>query len=64
MLSSVQLVDQTCSSCKGRGTYEATMKCLNCGWQGTVRLSKGHQVEGWNRECPACECRGLFHVSS
>lgn len=36
-------------------TYEATIRCLNCGFVGVIKVLKGEKVS--NQKCPNCECR-------
>ena len=61
MASSPKIIDATCSlsECKEKGTYELPVFCLNCGWRGILRRTKGHLSSLITDECPMCECAQL-----
>ena len=54
-----QQIDATCSECvrDRKGTYDVPAACINCGWLGSVRQSRGHAGYRW--ECPRCGCRDV-----
>jgi predicted Zn-ribbon and HTH transcriptional regulator len=58
-----QIIDRTCRHgiCEHRGQYVVEARCTNCGWDGRLRTTMGH--EAWkmaNRaECPRCGCRSI-----
>lgn len=37
--------------------YEVSVKCSNCGYEGSTNILRGIQVEV--QECPNCGCKGL-----
>lgn len=41
--------------CKGKGSYTVAVVCRNCGFRGTIRLTKGHEFTS-GHSCPTCEC--------
>jgi DnaJ-class molecular chaperone len=55
------LIDSRCSmkECKGNGWYDKPVYCLNCGWEGILRQTKGHGSHNISEDCPNCECAGL-----
>ena len=58
-------IDSLCSECEAmnRGSYDVKVICSNCGWEGTLRLSKGHQFSCYSKDCPSCGCSCLMRAS-
>ena len=56
-LTSDQVVKVPCvhSKCKGKGSYRVGASCTNCGWKGTLEITKGHEFSRWTN-CPRCDC--------
>ncbi len=45
--------------CKTKGTYTLRATCRNCGWSGSLELTRGHTFDSF-RECPKCGCRNTL----
>ena len=41
---------------RGNDTYTLPASCLNCGWTGEVRRTRGYRVIGTRFTCPKCGC--------
>ena len=63
MPSQKTLVDHRCShrGCATRDAYVLESRCSNCGWEGEILVTVGHEASGTRStgRCPQCECQRL-----
>lgn len=56
-------IDRRCNDtmCERKGHYVVQGRCSNCGWEGYVWITLGHdKVDRCiQAECPRCECRKI-----
>lgn len=60
----VTTIDALCarSTCKNADTYTVRVTCSNCGFQGAVRVTRGHEFSKYSRGCPTCGCSTLMRA--
>lgn len=62
-MADVTVIDGRCgdSLCEHKGSYFVAVRCGNCGLEGELHCTKGH--EGWRtakwEKCPRCSCDQL-----
>lgn len=50
------------SECADKGTYKVPARCLNCDYDYTLEITKGHETPTPGATCPNCGCRRVKKI--